>query len=95
MHPSTPYGTFKDILVKYNGTVTDETKKLPLITLHGLRHTHSTLLIAENVDIRTVSARLGHAKTSTTLDIYTHALKARDTCAADTLDTLFDSKKQA
>ena len=39
--------------------------------------------------------KLGHAKTSTTLDIYTHAIKARDTGAADTLDTLFDNKKQA
>ena len=51
--------------------------------------THSTILISENVDIKTVSARLGHAKTSTTLDIYTHAIKARDTVVADTLDNLF------
>lgn len=92
MHPSTPYGTFKDILTKYNAAVGDESKKLPDITLHGLRHTHLTLLIAENMDIRTVSARLGHAKTSTTLDIYTHAIKSRDTAAADTLDTMFDKK---
>ena len=58
-------------------------------SLHGLRHLHSTILISENVDVKTVSARLGHAKTSITLDIYTHAIKARDTVVADTLDNLF------
>ena len=88
MHPSTPYGTFKDIIKKYNEIV-EEGRKLPEITLHGLRHTHSTILISENVDVKTISSRLGHAKTSTALDIYTHAIKARDTVVADTLDNLF------
>jgi len=88
IHPSTPYGTFKEILKKYK--ITEEGRRLPEITLHGLRHTHSTILISENVDVKTVSARLGHAKTSTTLDIYTHAIKARDTAVANTLDSLFN-----
>jgi integrase len=45
---------------------------VPKITLHGLRHTHASMLIAEGMDVATVSKRLGHSKTSVTLDIYTH-----------------------
>lgn len=45
-----------------------------------------TLMIAEGTDIRTVSGRLGHAQTSTTLNIYIHTLKSRDAVAADNLD---------
>ena len=43
-------------------------------------------MIAEGVDIRTVSNRLGHAQTRTTLNIYTHALKSRDRDVAEKLD---------
>ena len=42
------------------------------ITLHGLRHTHATLLIANGTDYKTVSAILGHSQTSTTMNIYVH-----------------------
>lgn len=93
MNLSTPYHTFKDIINKYNATVKEGPLKLPDIPLHGLRHTSATLLISENVDIRTVSARLGHAQTSTTMNIYAHSLKKMDEKAAETLDNLF--KKQA
>ncbi|WP_066715694.1 tyrosine-type recombinase/integrase [Clostridium sp. Marseille-P299] len=86
MHPSTPYHTFKDIINKYNKTVNNDSEKLPEIPLHGLRHTSATLLIADNIDIRTVSARLGHAQTSTTMNIYAHALKETDEKAANSLE---------
>lgn len=56
------------------------------VTLHSLRHTNATLMIAEGTDIRTVSSRLGHSNTSTTLNIYTHALKSKDTQAAEVLN---------
>jgi integrase len=46
-------------------------------------------MIAEGTDIRTVSNRLGHAQTSTTLNIYTHALKSKDQQAAEVLDNIF------
>lgn len=92
MHPSTPYHTFKDILEKYNKTVKIESEKLPDITLHDLRHTSATLLIANNVDVRTVSARLGHAQTSTTMNIYAHALSKMDEKAAETLENIFSKK---
>lgn len=92
MHPCTPYSTFKDIIKKYNKTVENEADKLPDIPLHGLRHTSATLLILDNVDIRTISARLGHAQTSTTMNIYAHALEKMDEKAADSLEDMFQRK---
>lgn len=61
---------------------------LPKVTLHSLRHTNATLMIAEGVDICTVSKRLGHANTSITLDVYAHALKTKDSDAADRLEAV-------
>lgn len=93
MYPSTPYGVFKDVIRRYNASVEDDRKKLPDIPLHGLRHTSATLLISQNVDVRTVSGRLGHAQTSTTTDIYSHFLKRADEAASDTLEGLLVKQK--
>lgn len=83
--PSTPSKWFKKILVKYN---------MPELKFHELRHTNASLLIAQNVDIRTVSKRLGHARTSITTDIYAHALRRPDKEAAEKLDNLFNKNKK-
>lgn len=93
MYPSTPYNTFKDIIHRYNARTEDNAQKLPDIPLHGLRHTSATLLISQNIDIWTVSGRLGHAQTSTTMNIYSHALRKMDEKAADTLEELFHPKQ--
>lgn len=88
MYPSSPYLAFQKILKRYNAALPDGEEPLPLIPLHGLRHTSATLLISEHVDVRTVSGRLGHAQTSTTMNIYAHSLKKKDAEAADTLQNL-------
>lgn len=62
--------------------------------MHGLRHTSATLLIAQNIDVKTVSNRLGHSETSTTMDIYAHALQKQDALAAKSLGELFTAKTQ-
>ncbi len=49
-----------------------EKAKLREITLHQFRHSHATLLIKNGIMINEVSRRLGHSKTSVTLDIYSH-----------------------
>ena len=54
--------------------------------LHGLRHTHASLLILAGVDIATVSERLGHADANITARIYLHGSKESDRAAADALD---------
>ena len=65
MCPSTFTYRFKLILKANN---------LPLdLSVHSLRHTNASLLIAQGVDVRTVASLLGHAQASTTLDIYAHA----------------------
>ncbi len=60
---------------------------LPPITAHSLRHTNATLLIAEGVNIKTVSAHLGHSTISTTGNIYAHAIQSAEAAAADALET--------
>lgn len=61
---------------------------VPSARLHDLRHFVATQLIGAGHDIRTVSGRLGHAKTSTTLDIYAAFLRPQDKAAAETLGSL-------
>ena len=51
----------------------------------GLGH-KDTFMIAEGTDVCTVSRRLGHANTATTLNIYAHALQSKDTEAANTIE---------
>ena len=92
MDISTPNHAFKKIIKRYNADP-DHEEKLPEITLHGLRHTSATLLIADRVDLKTVSSRLGHSEISTTMDIYAHALRKKDEAAADSLGGMFKSAK--
>lgn len=95
MHPSTPTHKFKEIVKKYNEVAIEEgMKTLPEnVTLHGLRHTSATLLITDKqTDIKTISKRLGHAKTSTTMNIYAHAMKEMDYKAASAMENMFKKK---
>jgi integrase len=59
---------------------------MPEITFHALRHTHASQLIANGVDIVTISKRLGHAKPSVTLAIYAHMFTSDDSKAAAAID---------
>ncbi|WP_047981531.1 site-specific integrase [Ornithinibacillus contaminans] len=45
------------------------------ITVHGLRHTHASVLLYKKASIHYVSERLGHSDIETTLKEYTHVLK--------------------
>lgn len=92
MYLSTPYNKFKSVINMCNQAITQEDRKLPQITLHGLRHTNATLLISENTDVRTVSSLLGHQQTSTTMNIYAHSLHKKELEAVDTLDKIINKK---
>lgn len=77
MHPDTISQWWKKFQIK-NGFEN-------VISLHKLRHTYATLMLAiEDVDIKTVSELLGHSDISTT-NIYVHALKTRKKAAAESL----------
>ena len=45
---------------------------LKVITVHGLRHTHCSLLFESGASIQEVKERLGHSDIQTTMNIYTH-----------------------
>lgn len=61
---------------------------LPYITFHGLRHTHATLLLAEGVDVKTISQRLGHADITTTLNVYAHVVTELDEKASEVFEKI-------
>ena len=58
------------------------------VNFHTLRHTAASQWIAANVDLLTVSRRLGHASASFTLDVYAHELPGQQGPAAEALDHL-------
>jgi len=65
----------------YNSTVNDilerhcKSAKVSPITVHGLRHTHASLLLFAGVSIASVARRLGHASMTTTQKTYLHIIQ--------------------
>lgn len=55
---------------------------------HALRHAHVSMLIASGMDIKTISARVGHSNTDMTLKVYAHMLKESDKKAAEKIDNI-------
>jgi integrase len=55
---------------------------LPKLSLHGLRHTHATLLLQAGVPAKVVQERLGHSSITITMDIYSHVTPGMDADAA-------------
>ena len=48
---------------------------IPTISVHGLRHTHASLLLYEGVSVASVAKRLGHSNTTTTQETYIHIIE--------------------
>lgn len=83
MNPSTVPKWFSEFLRKHG---------FPHIRFHDLRHTFATLLISYNVDVKTVSHKLGHASATTTMNFYVHNLESTDKASAELLeDKLFSN----
>lgn len=65
----------------YNSTVNDTLSrhckriKIPEISIHGLRHTHASLLLFAGVSIASVAKRLGHSSMTTTQKVYIHIIQ--------------------
>jgi integrase len=76
-------------------TTTTEWKKatatlgMPRVTLHALRHTHASQLIASGMDVLTVSRRLGHGSPIITLGVYGHLFANTDDRAAQLVEAAF------
>jgi len=59
------------------------------VTLHSLRHTHASQLIASGMDILTISRRLGHGSPTITLRVYGHLIHGADDRAAQIMEAAF------
>lgn len=61
---------------------------LPKIRFHDLRHTHATILIQQNINVKLISERLGHVDIETTLNTYSHVLPDMQKSVSDKLDKI-------
>jgi integrase len=65
----------------YNSTVNNilarhcKAVNIPIISIHGLRHTHASLLLFAGVSIASVARRLGHSSMTTTQKTYLHIIQ--------------------
>ncbi|MGN1382837.1 MAG: site-specific integrase [Eubacterium sp.] len=77
--PEKPVFVTKDKV--YNSTVNDILERyckkleIPVISVHGLRHTHASILLYAGVSIASVARRLGHASMTTTQKTYLHVIQ--------------------
>ena len=69
-------------------------KQLPPMRFHDLRHLSATLSLLAGISPTNVAARLGHSKVSTTMNIYTHALRSVDNLAAKKLNEVIIKNKR-
>lgn len=60
----------------------------PGFKLHGLRHSHASILLAEGVAVSAVSARLGHKNQVITMKVYSHLFKQAESEAAEAASSL-------
>ena len=92
-----------NLLDKYmcdmNASVTGQSKfsknrvfVIELFTWHCLRHTYATILYDADVDVLTAQKLLGHADVKTTLEIYTHLSKEKESHNIDKLNSFLSVK---
>lgn len=64
----------------FNSTYNDflkrrcEEAEIEIITIHGLRHTHASVLLAAGISLHSIADRLGHSDVTTTQETYTHII---------------------
>ena len=78
LHPDGLSNQFTRILSRISSE-----HEIPLITFHGLRHTHATHCLEAGVNPKAVADRLGHSSVATTLDLYSHITAATSAAVAD------------
>ncbi len=84
MHPDTPSKLFREMLKKH---------KLPIINFHSLRHTSASLQLFKGIGVADISRRLGHAETSTTLNIYSHSFHSSNEKIITEFTNIFNTKE--
>ncbi len=79
-------GDRSNLRIDFNETLSKA--GLPRVRFHDLRHTAASLMLKHNIPVIVVSKILGHAKASTTLDIYGHLYVDMQDEATQTMDRL-------
>lgn len=65
------------------------------ITIHGFRHSHASLLINGNMNIKLISTRLGHSDVSETLNTYTHMFPDQRSICVNYLDSIIKNTSKS
>ena len=86
-HPEMVFTTPKGNFIDHNYTARKFKQfvagtSFSAITLHSLRHANATLMLAAGVDLKVVSALLGHSSIATTANLYTEVLDSTKAEAA-------------
>jgi integrase len=68
---------------------------LPRVRIHDLRHAAATFMVAAGVPITEVSAILGHAQVSTTVNIYAHAMPGKRKAAVSEIEKAVSGRRLA
>jgi integrase len=84
MHPRNFLRTYKSLL---------ERAGLPPLSLHALRHTFATMLLAEGENPKVVQELLGHSSISTTLGIYSKVLPSLKQKAVEKVDSILRGER--
>ena len=79
LNPNSITKAFKALRERFN---------MPDAPLHGLRHTHATLLLEEGIEREVVQKRLGHTSIVVTSDIYSHVTRRLQRKAADAFEKI-------
>lgn len=82
IHPDTIYRLFQELVVRAG---------VPRVKLHALRHMAASAMLAGSKDLTTTAKRLGHAKSTFTVDTYGHLLTDADKEAARKAAAMVDA----
>lgn len=95
MHICSPYTKYKRLIHAYNKDIENEQDKIPEnVPPHGLRHSAASIMIAGNMDPRTVASVLGHKHPTTTLNIYSYFFANKGTEAAEIMEQVLLQKDE-
>jgi integrase len=77
-------------LDRYHFRATLKRAELPIaFRVYDLRHSHASLLLADGVNVKVISERLGHASITLTLDVYSRVRPGQQEAASQKLERLF------
>jgi integrase len=77
--------------IKYLSRIVNYELNIPF-KFHSLRHTHATMLLEAGANIKDIQERLGHSKSSITMDVYSHVTKKMSNDSVNLFETIISTK---